>query len=205
MFAEIIVNRPTHRQPPVGSTPLRDEPSHLATFTYRLPVHLREQAMVGHLVQVPLQTSTALGVIAALTDAPPEDLPRDAIRDVAEILDPLPIVTPPQIELAGWIATAYLAPLNQSMRLMLPPGLEDRTMIVVSQAEPAATPEELTHEESVALRLLRDRGGRQRLSTMLNLLPVDDPEAVIHSLAERGLVDARFALVPPQPAPPRSR
>jgi primosomal protein N' (replication factor Y) len=159
--------------------------------------------MVGHLVQVPLQASTALGVIAALTDAPPEDLLRDAIRDVAEILDPLPIVTPTQIELARWIATAYLAPLNQAMRLMLPPGLEDRTMIVVSQAEPAVTPGELTHEENTALRLLRDRGGRQRLSTLLNLLPLDDAEAVIHSLAERGLVDARFALVPPQPAPPR--
>ena len=49
-----------------------------------------------------------------------------------EILDPLPVVTPVQIELARWIADAYLAPLNQAMRLMLPPGLEERTFVVVS-------------------------------------------------------------------------
>lgn len=203
MFAEIIVNRPTHRHPPAGSDPLRDEPSRLATFTYRLPDHLREPAAIGHLVQIPLQTSTALGVIAALADTPPPGLSLEEIRDVAEILDPLPIVTPTQVELARWIAAKFLAPLNQTMRLMLPPGLEDRTMIVVSRAESATAPEGLTAEESAALRLLRDRGGRQRLSTFLNLLRVDDAEAVIHSLAERGLIDARFALVPPQPAPPR--
>jgi hypothetical protein len=47
MYAEIIVNRPTHRQPPAGSEPLRADRSRLVTYTYRLPDALRDVAMVG--------------------------------------------------------------------------------------------------------------------------------------------------------------
>ena len=202
MYAEIVVNRPTHRRPPVGAEPLRGDRSHLATFTYRLPEQLRNRAAAGHLVQVPLGSGTALGVIVALNEALPPDLPPEKIRDVAEILDPLPAVTPLQIELARWLAAEYLAPLSQAMRLMLPPGLEERTLILVRQA--AAPPSEgLSAEEEAALRLLESRGGQLRLSFLLNRIRGDDPEGVVHALAEKGLVDARYALVPPHPAPPR--
>jgi primosomal protein N' (replication factor Y) len=203
MFAEVIVNRPTHYHPPAGADPLRGDTSRLVTYTYRLPERLQDTAAVGHLVQVPLGASTALGIIISLTDMSPPNLPPDSIRDVAEILDPLPVVTPTQIELAHWIAEAYLAPLSQAMRLMLPPGLEARTFMVVSQAMAPASLEGLTGEESAALRLLQGHGRRVRLDTLLNQIRAEDPEAVLHSLAERGLAEARYTLVPPKPAPPR--
>ncbi len=204
MFAQVVVNRPTHHRPPTGSEPLRGDTTRLTTYTYGLPEHLQATAAEGHLVQVPLGQSTALGVIVALIDAPPADLPPETeIREVAEILDPLPVVTPTQIELATWIAQAYLAPLNQSMRLMLPPGLEARTFIMVSETEAMDIAGGLTAEEKAALRYLRGQGGRARASVLLRRVPGDDPEAVIHRLAEQGLVDARFTLVPAKPAPPR--
>jgi len=205
MYAQVIVNRPTQRRLPAGSNPLRGDTSWRATYTYRLPDRLRQVARPGHLVQVPLRTSSALGIIAELGDSLPADLPPGTtIRDVAEILDPLPAVTPTQIRLARWLATAYLAPLSQAMRLMLPPGLEERTFIVVTQTASSA-PEPLTDEEAAALRLLQGHRGRMRLSALLNRLPGENPEAAIHALADRGLVDARYALVPPRPAPPRVR
>jgi primosomal protein N' (replication factor Y) len=204
MYAEIVVNRPTHKRPPAGTDPLRGDTSRLVTYTYRLPEHLREVMAVGHLVQVPLAHSTALGVVIALTDMPPADLPPEIkIRDVAELLDPLPAVTPAQIELARWIAGEYLSPLSEALRLMLPPGLEDRTFIVVTQTATPASPAALPAAEAATLRLLQERGGRLRLSTLLSRIQADDPEAVVHALADRGLVDARYALVPPKPAPPR--
>jgi primosomal protein N' (replication factor Y) len=203
MFAEVVVNRPTHHHPPAGADPLRGDTSRLATYTYRLPERLQDRATVGHLVQVPLRASTALGIVISIADAAPPELPPDSIRDVAEILDPLPIVTPTQIDLAHWIAEAYLAPLSQAMRLMLPPGLEARTTVVVSQAGTPAPSEGLTGEESATLRLLQQRGGRLRLDTLLSQIRAEDSEAVIHALAERGLVETRYTLVPPKPAPPR--
>ena len=204
MFVEVVVNRPTHRRPPAGAEPLRGDPSRLATYTYRLPERLRESADVGHLVQVPFGHSAALGVVVALADAPPPGLPPEVeIRDVAEILDPLPVVTPTQIALARWIADEYLASLGEALRLMLPPGLEERTFVVVRQAGGEPALQRLEPNQAAALRALRSRGGRLRLSTLLNQIGGDDPEAVVHALADRGLVDARYALVPPQPAPPR--
>jgi len=207
MFADVVVNRPTHRRPPPGSDPLRGDPSGAGTFTYRLPERLREAAAVGHLVQVPLGGSTALGVITGLGDAPPADLPAESIRDVAEILDPLPVVTPTQLDLARWIAAATLAPLSEAMRLMLPPALEARTFVVVRQVaeQGIATPpmQSLPPEEAAVLHLLHSRGGRSRLSTLLDQLPGEDPGAIVESLSARGLVDARYTLVPAKPAPPR--
>lgn len=206
-YAEIIVNRPIHHRPPAGTEPLRGDRSRQATFTYRLPDHLREAVAVGHLVQVPLRESTALGIVVALADAPPPDLPPEVtVRNVVEVLDPLPVVTPAQIELARWIAGWYLAPFSEAMRLMLPPGLEERTFVVVTRAADVlqqAPDASLLAEETAALRLLHRRGGRMRQSTLLHQLRTDDPEAVLHALADRGLVDARYALVPPKPAPAR--
>ncbi len=203
MYAEIVVNRPTHRRPPAGAGPLQGDRSRLQAYTYRLPERLSKAVTVGHLVQVPFGTGMALGVVVALRDTPPPDLPPQVeIRDVAELLDPLPAVTPVQIELARWIADEYLAPLSQALRLMLPPGLEEQTVIIAGRTA-ATPPDDLTPEESAALHLLQSRGGRLRLSALLNQVRADDPEAVIHALADRGLVEIRYALVPPQPAPPR--
>ncbi|MEJ2212087.1 MAG: primosomal protein N' [Anaerolineae bacterium] len=174
------------------------------SYTYRLPERLRETAAVGHLVQVPLGPGSALGLIAHLLDEPPADLPPEVeIREVSDILDPLPVVTPAQIELARWIADEYLAPLNQAIRLMLPPGIEARTFVLVGGTQRPGQPEALSQEETAALRLLRSRRGKVRLSHLLAQIPGDDPEAVVHSLADRGLVSTEHALVPPKPAPPR--
>ena len=204
MFVEVVVNRPIHRRPPPGTGPTRDATSSTLSYTYRLPEHLRDQMAIGHLVRVPLGPGSAQGVVIGLTDQPRDDLPTGtAIREVTELLDPLPVVTPVQIELAHWVARQYLAPLNQSMRLMLPPGLEARTFIMVSHAAGAVHPGQLTPEEAAVLRLLERRGGRLRADRLLGQIPGDDPEAVLHAMAERGLVDARYTLVPPKPAPPR--
>lgn len=183
---------------------MRGDITWLASYTYRLPEYLRDQVVIGHLVQVPLGASGALGVISALLDVLPSDLPPGTpIRDIASLVDPLPVVTPVQIELAHWIAEQYLAPLHQAIRLMLPPNLEERTYVVVSEVERHGSVDELSSAATAALRLLEKSGGRLRASALLEKIPAQDPDLVLHSLAERGLVESRYALVPPKPAPPR--
>lgn len=203
MYANVVVDRPLQHRPPPGADPQRGQ-SGAESLTYRLPEGLREEAAVGHLVQVPLRASTALGVIVELMDEPPAGLPPDVeMRDVGNILDPLPVVTGAQIALARWIAYEYLAPLNRSLRLMLPPGLEERTFITVCRSARQGPSEGLAAEEEEVLRLLQRRRGRVRQSALLNQIRADDPEGLLASLADRGLVDVQPSLVPPQPAPPR--
>jgi primosomal protein N' (replication factor Y) (superfamily II helicase) len=218
VYAQVVVNRPIQRRPPLGADPLREEGTHRLSHTYRLPERLREAARAGLLVQVPLGASTALGVIVAVSDEAPGDLDPSSIRDVAGVLDLLPVVTPVQIRMACWLAEAYLAPLSQAMRLMLPPGLEARTFVVVSELRgkpvpgegaaaeaetPAGTASDLMAEERAALELLHRQGGRLRLATLLASLRVQDPEAVLHALEDDGWVQTHYALVPPRPAPAR--
>ncbi|MFL7809153.1 MAG: hypothetical protein AB8I80_11015, partial [Anaerolineae bacterium] len=204
MYAQVVVNRPTHRLPAIGDGPMEGDTSRLITYTYSLPERLAEVASVGHLVQVPLQHATALGVILSLLDEPPSDLPEDIeIRDVDDVLDPLPVVTPVQLDLAYWIADTYLAPLNQAIRLFLPPGIEDRTYVVVSERPGETLPADLAPEERAALKIVQRERGRLRLSTLLRRIQGDDPEAVIHALEDMGLIAAQHQLMPPRPAPPR--
>ena len=204
MYAEIVLTRPTHRHPPAGSVPERVPGWQWATYTYRLPEKLA-LIQVGHLVQVPVRQATMPGVVVGLAGTPPTGLAVEAIRDIVDLLDPLPVVTPAQIALARWIAGEYVAPLSQSLRLMLPPGLEARTFLLVSAAGdvPAERERDLPAEEAAALRLLRRHGGRVSLETLSGQIPAADPEAVVQALADRGLVDVRYTLVPPRPAPPR--
>lgn len=201
MYATVILTRPTHRRLRPGSEPLRDPAWRTQTFAYRLAGQLRDAALVGHLVRVPLQAGTALGVIAALDPLPPAGLPPEGIRDLLEILDPLPVATAQQLDLARWMANAYLAPISQALRLMLPPGLEDRTFVVV-QSKPGPS-DALSAEEAHLLSLLGRGGGRLKLSTLLRRLPGDEGEAALDRLAERGLIESRSALVLPRAAPPR--
>lgn len=208
-FVEVVVNRPTHHRPPPGSPPERPSAPEQMVYTYRLPGRLREKAAVGQLVHVPFGASNALGIVVALTDVRPHGLDRETIRDVDEILDRVPVVTRQQIALARWIAGYYLEPLSQAMRLFLPPGLYARTFVVVtttrpsSQRDEASLPQDLSADEKAALRIVRNSRGRVRLSNLVSRLTADDPEDVIHSLADRGLLEARYAFVPPRPAPPR--
>jgi len=53
------------------------------------------------------------------------------------------------------------------------------------------------------LRLLERHHGRVSLEALTSQLNAVDAEAAVHTLAERGLVQARYTLVPPKPAPPR--
>ncbi|HNS52024.1 MAG TPA: primosomal protein N' [Anaerolineae bacterium] len=201
MYATVILTRPTHRRLRPGSEPVREPGWRTQTFSYRLAGPLQELALVGHLVRVPLQAGSALGVIAAVDPLPPPGLPPEGIRDLLEIIDPLPVVTEQQLDLARWMAGAYLAPISQALRLMLPPGLEDRTFVLV-QSTPGPS-ETLSAQEARLLDLLKRAGGKLKLSTLLRRLPGDEGEAAFDRLAERGLVESRSALVLPRAAPPR--
>ena len=48
------------------------------------------------------------------------------IREVAEVLDGMPALTPALVELGRWVASYYLAPVGEVFRAMLPPAVDVR-------------------------------------------------------------------------------
>ncbi len=98
-----------------------------STFTYALPGALNGETVVGRRVVVPFRNRPMIGVALAESDQPPDaSRLRSPIKEVAEVMDPVPALPPKLIELGHWISRYYLAPIGEAFRAMLPPEIELR-------------------------------------------------------------------------------
>lgn len=177
MFAEIAVNRPVH-----------------TTFHYHIPLELDGKIQPGHLVKVSFGTAYTSGVVVALHDTAP--IPET--KPVLERLDPLPVVTLAQLELAAWMAEHTLTPIGTVLGLMLPPGLAKRGDTLYTLLDPEAEGQSATQIR--ILSLLRRRGplrGRQ----LSYALPRTRWQSSMSGLIERGTVVSEPVLDPPDVKP----
>jgi primosomal protein N' (replication factor Y) (superfamily II helicase) len=94
-----------------------------SAFTYAVPDSFNGEELVGRRVLVPFRNRPMVGLGLALTEQAPET---KRIKEIAELLDPLPALPPKLIELGHWISRYYLAPIGETFRAMLPPEIELR-------------------------------------------------------------------------------
>jgi primosomal protein N' (replication factor Y) (superfamily II helicase) len=95
---------------------------HRAPFTYSVPEGMTLEAGDG--VFVPFGRRSLQGVVLSTTEV----APAFEVKEVDARLGDRPVVSRERIELARWIADYYLAPLFDSVALMLPPGFERRPL-----------------------------------------------------------------------------
>ncbi len=197
MYAELVVNVPHLTQ----------------TFHYSLPAELAGQVRVGHLVTVPFGGRKAQGVVMGLSDSAPVA----AVKTIEGLVDPAPVLTPAQLNLAYWISHTYLAPLIECLTLMLPPGLSKMADVLYSlpqsndspspvggattgapqsnQAPDGGGGQGMGAQQSI-LRLLGKRGplrGRQ----LDRALPKTNWRSAAEALARRGLITRHSILEAP--------
>src|SRR4030042_756523 len=142
-YAEVAVNAPL---------------PHRRAFSYSVPEGLRLE--VGQAVYVPFGRRTLQGIILELPEVPsyPET------RDILTPLTDSAIVSPAQVALGRWVSEEYLAPLFQSLALMLPPGFGQKPLTYVSpviDAHDAAALDLPARQREVLSLLLQ--GGRQEV------------------------------------------
>ncbi len=89
------------------------------TLTYRLTPRLSAAgAQVGSLVRVPVGRRQVTGYLLGPTcDAPPGTL-----RDIQEVLDPIPRFGPELVSLFRWVADYYQYPLGEALSFIIPGG-----------------------------------------------------------------------------------
>ncbi|UCD10315.1 MAG: primosomal protein N' [Dehalococcoidales bacterium] len=114
-YAEVSVNSPAAQR---------------RTFSYSIPPDLNIRA--GHAVWIPFGERLLQGVVMELTEYPAVE----ETRDVLGVMDPEPVLSQDQIELAYWISRYYLAPLFDAVSLMLPPGYERKAVTFVKATIP---------------------------------------------------------------------
>ena len=102
-------------------------------FTYAVSEGLSPQIQVGVRVTVPLgKSKTYVGIVAEY----PVDVPKSAkevaqqgkkkieYKNIANVLDDIPILLPQQLRLWKWIADYYMSPIGDVYKAALPSGLK---------------------------------------------------------------------------------
>src|SRR5512141_3342499 len=84
-------------------------------FDYAVPESLLGQIGLGHLVLVPFGNKTVQGVVFRFIDQPSV---KD-VKEVIELVDPLPVLTQPQIMLAEAMAASTRSSLASVVNLFL--------------------------------------------------------------------------------------
>jgi primosomal protein N' (replication factor Y) len=93
------------------------------TFTYAVPGSFQKEDLVGRRVLVPFRNRAMVGVGLSVSERAPEIA---RVKEISELLDPIPALPAKLIELGHWISRYYLAPIGETFRAMLPPEIELR-------------------------------------------------------------------------------
>src|SRR2546421_6454515 len=124
-------------------------------LTYTVPTELQDRLCAGQLVAVPYGERLVEGIVwdAQLDDATwyaQGQVTR--LRPISAILDPEPALLPHQRALAEWMAEYYVTPLAHIAMMMLPPGLVQRSRIVLQMVK-SEEGEDMAVPQPVSLRL----------------------------------------------------
>ncbi len=171
VLAEVVVNA---QQP--ARTP----------FTYSVSA---DQAVVpGQAVFVPFGPRILQGIVLALS----ESTPLHAVRPIAAVADPEPILDAAHIALARWVSEEYFAPLWDCVSCCLPSGYGQKPVTMVSPVDvPALLPvypkdqkilQYISKHGRISVEELREHLGNVTL-TLLDRLQRDGHLTVAQGLA----------------------
>jgi primosomal protein N' (replication factor Y) (superfamily II helicase) len=108
-FAGVVFNRPIEQ-----------------VLTYRVPGRFKKIIQQGQRVRVPLGRGDrpAIGYCVRVDAAAPGDLDPARIKDVVEVLDPLPLIDDKMLELTRWMADYYACSWGQALDAVVPAGVK---------------------------------------------------------------------------------
>ncbi|MGH2593823.1 MAG: hypothetical protein ACRDGG_09950, partial [Anaerolineae bacterium] len=141
-FAEVVILKHIGRASEEGRA-----------FHYDVPDGMRDQLAPGHLVVVPLRDRRLPGIVVALSDSSPVE----KTKSIEALLDPSPVLSPIQLDLARWISAATLAPLHECIDLFVPAGIAGRVDTLYTLAVDTV-PDRLSATQSEVFALLNRRG-----------------------------------------------
>lgn len=169
-----------------------DEP----LLTYAVPLELEDDIAPGQLVAVPYGERLVEGVIWQVGEL---FLPAsEDLRPISTLLDPLPALLPHQRALAQWMADYYVTPLAHTALMMLPPGLLQRSKMVLQLIDVEAAAEHIAQASGtdrftrlralIGLLLAEGTLDIERLKEMLGARKAREllKEAQASGLIERG-------------------
>ncbi|MEW5941836.1 MAG: DEAD/DEAH box helicase, partial [Chloroflexota bacterium] len=180
MFARLAVNLPAVS----------------GVFDYSIPPEIAPRIAVGSLVTAPFGMRTVQGVALEFVERASvvETKPLDSL------LDPVPVLTAPQIHLARWMSDHYLQPLAAMVELMLPAGLSQQADVQYSVISDQSAAGELNVIQKRLVDLLRERGSLRGRQIDRHFAKVDWRKSA-QALVRRGVLASHSVLPPPRVRP----
>lgn len=174
-------------------------PVHLSkTFTYRLPPPIQRAARVGSRVIVQLGAKPVTGYIVALLSRlrSGTSLIESELKDVQELLDADPPLTPEVLAITRWVADYYAAPWGEVMRAALPAGLNttvEQTVAITARGrqELPLLESSKTKVSTRALRLLADEGEFE-MNAFCSLMGAAKTPKWLRELEAAGLIERSY-------------
>ena len=167
-------------------------------FDYAIPNELAGQIGLGSLVTAPFGTQTVQGVVMELLDSPSVA----ETKSLESLLDPVPVLSVPQLELAKWMSAHYLQPLAAVIGMMLPTGLSQQadTIFDIRYSNIELSNIELSPVASRLLKLIQEKGALRGRQIDRHFAQVDWRKSA-QMLVRRGWLKTQSILPPPRVRP----
>src|SRR3990172_5665386 len=165
------------------------------TFSYSIPDGLSID--VGQAVWVPFGTKLLQGVVLELTDSPAVA----ETKDIIGVIEPRPILSPAYIAMANWLSKHYLAPIFDSVALMLPPGFEIGALTFLTASIPSDFDLDSLDEEQRHILELIEKKGKSGQKELEKALGQKKAQRLVAQLVKKGLVQKIYDLEPIKVSP----
>ncbi|MEQ1923912.1 MAG: hypothetical protein ABL952_15510, partial [Pyrinomonadaceae bacterium] len=165
-------------------------------FTYRLPEEMRGAIKLGARLKLPFGRRNVTGYAVGLHTELPTDLDIDEIKikNVIEVSDNEPLITPEILKLTQWTADYYASFWGEMLKASLPAGINSEKVrpkrrkavrLLSSVTDPADKP--LSDQQQWIIDLLAGNGGEMLFTEVLEQCDVG--ASPINTLAKRGIVE----------------
>ncbi|MBN8654558.1 MAG: primosomal protein N' [Anaerolineae bacterium] len=178
-------------------------PAISGVFDYSVPAELAPHLQAGCLVTAPFGNQTVQGIIVELTES--SSVPN--LKPILDLLDPAPLLTPPQLALAMRLADSTLNPLSAIIGMMIPTGLSQQADVLYQTVDGRPQTADNGQPSAVSgrlLKLLTERGplrGRQIDSHFAKV----DWRKTANMLVKKGVLTSKNVLPQPRVRPKNIR
>ncbi|MFQ5996067.1 MAG: primosomal protein N' [Dehalococcoidales bacterium] len=182
-YAEVSVNSPVAQR---------------RTFSYAIPSGLSVD--VGQAVWVPFGEKILQGIVLELSPYPTVE----ETREIIDVIESRPLLSPVQVMLARWISDYYLSPLFDAVALMLPPGFERKALTFISTTPNHDTQalSSLSPAQRQVFELVQKQG-KTSLKELEKRLGKKKAQTIVSQLVVRGLAIRNYELEPVKISPKR--
>ncbi len=165
-------------------------------FTYRLPEEFGSTIKLGARMLLPFGKRKLTGYAVGLYDEMPAgvEIDESKLKDVIEVLDDEPLITPEILALTQWAADYYATFWGEMLKASLPAGINTekirpkrRKAVRLTSERAGPDDKPLTEQQTAIVSLLDNNGGEMLFADVLERS--GGGASSLNTLAKRGVVE----------------